>query len=69
MARNYKAPYLEDEEKDEYSLELQNRMKNLMWTVSGDYTLDVKLDLESFRKSPYITIYDEIGRASCRERL
>ena len=35
MARNYKAPYLEDEEKDEYSLELQNRMKNLMWTVSG----------------------------------
>ena len=64
MARNYKAPYLEDEEKDEYSLELQNRMKNLMWTVSGDYTLDVKLDLERFRKSPYITIYDAVKQGA-----
>lgn len=64
MARNYKAPYLEDEAKDEYSLELQNRMKNLMWTVSGDYTLDVKLDLESYKKSKYITIYDAVKQGA-----
>ncbi len=64
MARNYKAPYLEDEEQDEQSLELQNRMKNLLWTVSGDYTLDVKLDLESYKKSKYITIYDAIKQGA-----
>lgn len=64
MARNYKAPYLEDEEQDEQSLELQNRMKNLLWTVSGDYTLDVKLDLDSYKKSKYITIYDAIKQGA-----
>ena len=64
MARNYKAPYLEDEEQDEHSLELQNRMKNLLWTVSGDYTLDVKLDLDSYKKSKYITIYDAVKQGA-----
>ena len=64
MARNYKAPYLEDEEQDEHSLELQNRMKNLLWTVSGDYTLDVKLDLGSYKKSKYITIYDAVKQGA-----
>lgn len=64
MARNYKAPYLEQEELDEESLELQNRMKNLLWTVSGDYTLDVQLDLKSYKKSPYITIYDAVKQGA-----
>ena len=64
MARNYKAPYLEDEEQDEHSLELQNRMKNLLWTDSGDYTLDVKLDLGSYKKSKYITIYDAVKQGA-----
>lgn len=52
------------EEADETSLELQNRMKNLLWTVSGDYDLDVKLDLASFRKSKYITIYDAVKQGA-----
>lgn len=64
MARNYQAPYLEEEELDEHSLELQNRMKNLLWTVSGDYKLEVKLDLDSFKKSPYITIYDAVKQGA-----
>lgn len=64
MARHYKAPYLEEKEQDEYSLELQNRMKNLLWTVSGDYTLDVKLDLESYKKSRYISIYDAVKQGA-----
>lgn len=43
---------------EEYRYELENRMKNLLWTVSGDYGLDVNLDLDSFRESQYITLYD-----------
>ena len=39
---------------EEYRYELENRMKNLLWTVSGDYDLDVNLDLDSFRESQYI---------------
>ena len=33
--------------REEFELELENRIKNLIWTVSGDYTLDVKPDIES----------------------
>ena len=33
---------------EEYEYELENRMKNLLWTVSGDYELDVELDIRSF---------------------
>ena len=46
---------------EEYRYELENRMKNLLWTVSGDYDLDVNLDLDSFRESQYITLYDAVN--------
>lgn len=49
---------LEDE------IEIENRIKNLMWTVSGDYQLDVKLDVASFRKSKYISLYDAIKQGA-----
>lgn len=52
--------YLEDE----HQLEIENRMRNLMWTVSGDYSLDVKLDVDSFRKSKYISLYDAIKQGA-----
>ncbi|MDO5411295.1 MAG: VWA domain-containing protein [Lachnospiraceae bacterium] len=39
-------------------------MKNLLWTVSGDYTLDVKLDLKSYKKSKYITMYDAVKQGA-----
>jgi hypothetical protein len=55
---------LTKEEFDEHRLEIQNRMKNLLWTVSGDYTLDVKLDLASFAKSPYISLYDAVKQGA-----
>lgn len=43
---------------EERRLEVENRIRNLMWTVSGDYELDTKLDIDSFRKSRYISLYD-----------
>ena len=49
---------------EEYRYELENRMKNLLWTVSGDYDLDVNLDLDSFRESQYITIYDAVKQGA-----
>lgn len=36
-------PELEDRR-----LELENRIKNLLWTVSGDYTLEFKPNTELF---------------------
>ena len=49
---------------EEYRYELENRMKNLLWTVSGDYELDVRLDLESFRRSKYISLYDAVKQGA-----
>ena len=33
-------------ELEEHRLEISNRMKNLFWTVSGDYTIDFEPDTE-----------------------
>lgn len=49
---------------EEYRYELENRMKNLLWTVSGDYELDVQLDLESFQRSKYISLYDAVKQGA-----
>lgn len=44
--------------------EAENRIRNLMWTVSGDYALDTKLDMESFVKSKYISLYDAVKQGA-----
>lgn len=48
----------------ERQLEIENRIRNLMWTVSGDYTLDVKVDVESYLQSKYIALYDGIKQGA-----
>lgn len=44
--------------------ELENRIKNLMWTVSGDYALDFKPDLAAFERSKYVALYDGIKQGA-----
>ena len=43
---------------DDYRLELENRIRNLLWTVSGDYKLDMKPDVSLFLRSKAIALYD-----------
>lgn len=43
---------------EEYSYEAENRIKNIMWTVSGDYRLSTKIDMKSYSRSVYISMYD-----------
>lgn len=43
---------------------MENRVRNLMWTVSGDYGLDTKLDTGAFSRSKYISIYDAIKQGA-----
>jgi hypothetical protein len=49
---------------DEYSLEVQNRLQNLVWTVSGNYDLIESADVESFFVSKYIAMYDAIWKGA-----
>ncbi len=48
----------------ERQLEIENRIRNLMWTVSGDYSLDVKVNVESYLQSKYIALYDGIKQGA-----
>lgn len=54
----------ERNEYEAYEPETENRMKNLMWTVSGDYGLDTKLDLASFRESRYVAMFDAVKQGA-----
>ena len=50
--------------REEFELELENRIKNLIWTVSGDYTLDVKPDIESYHRFHAVGLYDGIKQGA-----
>ena len=49
---------------DDRQIELETRIRNLAWTVSGDYTLKIDPDVASFRKSPSIALYDAVKQGS-----
>ena len=54
----------------EHSLDVQTRLENLIWTVSGNYDLEIspeELDERLFEKSPYIAFYRAIEKG-CFEK-
>lgn len=53
-----------DERREEHQLEIENRIKNLIWTVCQDYSLDARPDVEGFLKSKYIALYDGIKQGA-----
>lgn len=52
------------EQMEEHRLEIENRIRNLFWTVSGDYTLEVRPDVEAFTRSRYIALYDAMKQGA-----
>lgn len=54
----------EELEIEDYRLELENRIRNLLWTVSGDYKLDMKPDVSLFLRSKSIALYDGIKQGA-----
>ncbi len=51
-------------ELDDHRLDMENRIRNLLWTVSGDYALDVKPDVSLFLRSRAIALYDGIKQGA-----
>lgn len=51
-------------EVDDHRFELENRIRNLLWTVSGDYGLSVKPDVSLFLRSRDIALYDGIKQGA-----
>ena len=44
--------------------EVVNRIKNLAWTVSGDYSLDIEVDTDGYQISKYIALYDAVKQGA-----
>ena len=40
--------------------DIQSRVENLLWAVSGDYGLDMPADIKAWEKSPYIPLYEAV---------
>ncbi len=46
-----------EKQAEDHRLEIENRIRNLFWTISGDYTLDVKPDVKAFLRSRAAALY------------
>lgn len=53
-----------EEQVEDRRPEIENRIRNLFWTISGDYTLDVKPDVEAFARSREIALYDALKQGA-----
>ena len=49
---------------EEHRLETENRIRNLFWTISGDYTLDVRPDVKTFERSRWAALYDAMKQGA-----
>lgn len=55
---------LTPEQLDEHRLEIENRIRNLFWTVSGDYSLKIHPDVQEFGRSKYLSLYNALKQGA-----
>lgn len=48
----------------EYQMEIENRIRNVVWTVCGDYAMEARPDLDKYRKAPDIALYDAVKQGA-----
>lgn len=56
--------YAETPEAEARRPEVENRIRNLFWTVSGDYSLDIRPDVDTFFLSESLALYDAIKQGA-----
>ena len=49
---------------EEHRLEIENRIRNLFWTISGDYSMNIQPDVETFAVSKPLALYDAIKQGA-----
>lgn len=49
---------------EDHRLEIENRIRNLFWTVSGDYSLEIRPDVDTFLRSKPLALYDAIKQGA-----
>ncbi|MDD7741030.1 MAG: nitric oxide reductase activation protein [Fusicatenibacter sp.] len=64
MDQRSEAELLENSGRENNQMELENRIRNLVWTVSGDYSLNLKPDLSRYHQMPNAVLYDTIRQGA-----
>ena len=55
---------VEESNIEEFELDMENRIRNLLWTISGDYSQEMKPDVSLFLRSEAIALYDGIKQGA-----
>ena len=61
--QNGKCEQMEDQ-LEEHRLEIENRVRNLFWTVSGDYSLEFEPDMEDYARLKHTVLYEAIKQGA-----
>ena len=57
------------EQLEEHHLEISNRIRNLFWTVSGDYDTEFEPDTEKYVYSKQTVLYEAVKRVPLHDIL
>ena len=52
------------EQLEEHRLEISNRIRNLFWTVSGDYDIEFEPDTEKYVYSKQTVLYEAVKQGA-----
>ena len=58
-----------EEQLEDHQLEIENRLRNLFWTVSGDYAAEFQPDAETYRNAPELALYLAIRQGALAKYL
>jgi len=53
-----------EEQLEEHRLEIENRIRNLFWTVSGDYSLEFEPDMEDYARLKHTALYEAVKQGA-----
>ena len=58
-----------EDQLEDHRLEIENRLRNLFWTVSGDYAAEFQPDVETYRNAPELALYLAIRQGALAKYL
>lgn len=58
-----------EDQLEDHRLEIENRLRNLFWTISGDYAAEFQPDVETYRNAPELALYLAIRQGALAKYL
>lgn len=58
-----------EDQQEDHRLEIENRLRNLFWTVSGNYAAEFQPDVETYRNAPELALYLAIRQGALTRYL